>query len=222
MIKKLIIILVFLEVYFFAGAQTKDTQLWTGPIIKYNITKKFRIEFEQQFRFNENISNYDYTFSELGIRYKVFKYLNIKALYRYTFVPDNHSNDVFADSDKSRLSFDAATGIDVFNTGLRVGYRFRYMNSRDNKTTASSNYLRNRFDLEYNLSKLVDPYAAYESAYRLDDKNEFRYNRYTLGLNWKVSKKLDIDSYFHYQNEINVKHPETNYILGLAVVYTIN
>jgi hypothetical protein len=222
MIKKLLIILLLLEVFLYAGAQTKDTQLWTGSEIKYNISKQFRIEFEQQFRFNENISNYDYTFSEFGIRYKVFKYLNIKALYRYTFVPNDNTSDIFADSDRSRLSFDATTRIDVLNTGLRVGYRFRYMNSRETSTSVSSNYLRNRFDLDYNMSKLVDPFAAYESAFRLDGKNEFRYNRYTFGLNWKVNAKFDVDSYFHYQNEINVKNPETNYVLGLAVVYKIN
>lgn len=220
--KKLFFIFLLSALYLASEAQFSDAQLWTGPMIKYKIGKKVRLDFEQQFRFNQNISKYDFTFSEFALKYSVFKYLDLKAVYRHSFIPSGQTGTTIAEYDKSRFAFDLSTGTKIFQTGLKAGYRFRYQNSWENKTLVSSNYLRNRFDLSYNLSKLVDPYISWDSYYRLDKKNEFRQNRYTLGFEWKITKKLDIDSYFHFQKEKNVKNPETDYIIGLAFVYSIN
>ncbi len=219
--KKLLFVLILSGVYAFASAQESDLQLWTGPVVKYNLNDKFRLELEQQFRFNENISQYDYTFTEFAIRYKVFKYLDMKALYRHSFISEGQTGSELDEYDKSRVAVNASTGTEIFNTGIKVGYRITYQHSWENTTLIASNYFRNRFDVDYNLSKLVDPYASYESYYRLDDKNEFRQNRYTFGLTWKVSDKLDIDSFYRYQNEINVKNPEIDFIIGLGIIYVI-
>jgi hypothetical protein len=220
--KKLLISVIFFGFSFLAIAQTQDVQLWTGPVIKYNISKKFRLDLEQQFRFNENVSKYNFTFTELSLRYRVFKYLDVKALYRHTFIPATDDLTTGSENDQSRASLDASTGVEIFNTGIEAGYRVMYQNSWDNSTQVNKNYFRNRFDLGYNLSKLVDPYASWESFFRFDGKNQWRQHRYTFGLDWKITKKLDIDSYFHFEKEINVKHPETLYIWGLALEYTIN
>jgi hypothetical protein len=220
--KKYIILLFILGFSSIAVGQTTDTQLWTGPVLKYNINNKFRLDFEQQLRFNENISNYDFTFSELAFRYKVFKYLNLKALYRYSFIPAGESVTANGENDASRVSIDASTGTEIFKTGINVGYRLMYQDSWDNTTMIGKHYVRTRFDISYNLCKLVDPYADWESYFRFDGKNQWRQHRYTFGLNWRVTKKIDIDSYFRYQKEINVNHPEMLYIWGLALVYSIN
>lgn len=220
--RKLIIILAFLGIYSFASAQLKDVQLWVGPVLKYNLGQKFRFEIEQQFRFNENISQFDYTFSEFGLRYKVFKYLNVKAIYRYSFMSSGQTGSALDEYDKSRVSFSASTGTEIFNTGINVGYRILYQHSWEQTTLEVSNYIRNRFEIDYNLSKLTDPYFNWESYYRLDDKNEFRQDRYTLGLTWKITNKLDIDSFYRFQKEKNVNDPESVHIIGLAAVYTFN
>ena len=219
--KKLLFTLLITGLCASANAQEKDLRLWAGPAFKYNLNKTFRLELEQQFRFNENISQFDYTFTEFAVRYKVFKYLDVKALYRHSFVPEGQTGSLLDDYDKSRVAVNASTDIEIFDTDLKVGYRIMFQHSWENTTLVVSNYIRNRFELDYNLSKLVDPYASYESYYRLDGKNEFRENRYTIGLTWKVTDKLDIDSYYRHQNEINVKNPETDFIFGLGVIYVI-
>ncbi len=220
--KKLVLVMILTGLFVSGNAQTKDVQVWTGPVLKYNITKKIRFDFEQQLRFNHNISKYDLTFSEFALKYKVFKYLDLKAVYRHSFIPDDKLTPVTIEYDKSRVCFDVSTGTEIFNTGIEVGYRFRYQYSWESQTLIPSNYIRNKFDIEYNLSKLVDPYASWDSFYRLDTKNEFRQNRYTLGLTWKVTKDLDIESYYHFEQEKNVKNPETVHIIGLAVIYSID
>jgi len=220
--KRLIIILGLSGFYTIVNAQVKDIQLWTGPTVKYNISKKIRLDFEQQFRFKENISTYNYTLSEFGLKYKLFEYLDLKATFRQSFLPSRNTGTEISDNNKSRVYLDASTGIKIFNTGIKAGYRFRYEHSWENITLVPSDYLRNRFELDYNLSKLVDPYADWESFFRLNRKNEFRQNRCRIGLNWNISKKLNIDSYYLYMKDINVKNPETNFIIGLQVEYSIN
>ncbi len=220
--KKVLVFLILSAFYAFANAQVKDVQLWTGPTVKYNITKRLKVDFEQEFRFNENISHYNFTFSEFGIKYEILKYLDVKASFRQTFIPADLTGTALNDNDKSRLSLDASSSVKIFKTGLKAEYRFRYQNSWENASTVSSHYLRNRIGLDYNLSKRVDPYINWENYFRLDNLNEFRQNRYTIGLSWRVTKKLDLDSYIRYQGERNVKNPETDYIIGIGLKYSIN
>ncbi|MCB8998817.1 MAG: DUF2490 domain-containing protein [Bacteroidales bacterium] len=221
--RKLILIFLVLSVTHALNAQTKDVQLWAGPSLKYNILKKLRLDFEQQVRFNQNISNYEFTYSEFSLKYEVFKYLDVKTSFRQSFMPAGTLNGTaLSDNDRSRFSLDASTSDKVFKTGIKVGYRIRYQNSWENNSNVSSNYIRNKLELEYNLSKLVDPYFNYESFYRLNKLNQFRQDRYTLGLTWRVNKKIDIDSFYRFQKEKNVKHPETDYIIGIGVSYEFN
>ena len=220
--KKILIILILTGVYAYAFSQNKDLKLWIGPSVKYNINNKFRVEFEQEFRFNEKISRYDFTFSEFALRYKVFKYLDLKTIYRHSFIPDGQTGSILQEYDKSRVSFNGSTGTKIFETGIKVGYRLMFQHSWENTTKIVSNYIRNRFEIDYNLCKLVDPYASFESYYKLDGKNEFRENRFTFGLTWKVNDKLDIDSFYRYQYELNVKNPETDIIIGIGATYTFN
>jgi len=231
--KKLFTVLVLTGLFAVVGAQVKSTELWTGPVIKYNISKKLRFDFEQQFRFNENISRYNYTLSEFSLRYKVFKYLNVKAIYRYYLIPSDAETIPYVTKyNKSRFSFDAATGTNIFNKDIKISYRIRYQDTWKSTsevskhfistTNSSDHYIRNAFGLSYNLSKLVDPYLGWDNFFRLDGMNEIRQNRYTIGFEWKLTNDLDIDSYFHYEKEMNVTAPQSSYIIGLAAVYTFN
>ncbi len=220
--KRKILLPIFIGICALSSAQVTDSKLYTGATLKYNINKKIRIEFEQQIRFNENISKYDFTFSEFGVRYEMLKYLDLKAIYRYSFIPEQQTGNEISEYNKSKYTLEASTGTKIFNTGLKASYRLRYQNSSESSSTETSSYIRNRIELGYNLSKLVDPYASYESYFRLNGKNEFREDRYILGLAWKITNKLDFESQFIYQYEINVRNPETDYIIELGLVYSFN
>lgn len=231
--KKLFVILLLSGIYSAINAQSSDTELWTGPIIKYNISKNLRADFEQQFRLNEKLTKYNYTFSELSLKYKVFKYLDIKGIYRYWFIPSEGSGIPYrTEYDKSRLSIEASTGTKLFTKDLRLGYRIRYQKTWENKSQVSDffvesnpgedQFLRNKLDLSYNLSKLADPYIGWDNFLRLDGINQIQKNRYTVGITWKLTKDLDLDSYFHLEQETNVTSPKTTYIIGLAAVYSFS
>lgn len=82
---------------------------------------------------------------------------------------------------------------------------------------SSKTYLRNKIKIGYNLSKLVDPFIAYEAFFRFNTKNEFRVSKWKFGLDWKINKRLDLTTYYRFQDDIFIKKPEGQHIIGLMV-----
>ncbi len=190
-----------------------DSELWVGHTFKLKINKKIRAELEQQTRINDNLGGLKSSFAEFGFRYKLADYLNFKLQYRYT-VYDERRN-------RHRFSLDINLKEKLKKTPLTLKYRLRIQNSTVSYTGQNITFLRNQIGVEYNLSKLVDPFAEYESFYRLNLKNEFRVNRYTLGLEWKVNKKIDLKTLYQVDQEFNVKSPERQNIVGVMFSYDL-
>jgi len=64
LIKRLFIIASVVTLFIPVVAQTNDAELWTGAGISKSITKKLSLHFEEQVRFNNNISAVKNVFSE--------------------------------------------------------------------------------------------------------------------------------------------------------------
>lgn len=98
-----------------------------------------------------------------------------------------------------------------------IDYRLRFQD----KLGQSQTYVRNKLALTYKMTKLVDPYIAYELFFRFNGKNEFRKTRLTMGLDWRLLKELHMNTYFWIQNDINIKNPEQQKIIGLTFTYKL-
>ena len=182
--------------------------------MKLKLNKKFSLSLREEFRFGNNISTHQNNFTEIGVKYKLNKHFSFVPRFRYAQVPLR--------GNKKRISFD--TYYTWKQKGKAISFRYRLRLQKTNKSYSNkepSDYLRNKFHVGYNASKLVDPFFAYELYFRFDQKNEFRRNRYTLGLDWKVNKQLGITTYYRIQNDINVKRPEKLNIIGLSLSYNM-
>ncbi len=105
---------------------------------------------------------------------------------------------------------------------MDIGYRFRFQDEKVDWTGEKKTYMRHRLTLDYNLSKLVDPEFEYEWFFKFNDNNEFRRNRYTFSLQWKLSKDAELVTFFRLEDEYNVKKPDRTYIVGLAYSYDLD
>ena len=72
-----------------------DNEFWTSITFEKKLPLSFKIEFEQELRFKDQLSAFKQTFSEVSVSYKVFKGLRIKIPYRYL---------IYEDKTKQRLS----------------------------------------------------------------------------------------------------------------------
>lgn len=194
--------------------RTEGTELWMGATLKMKLAKKWRLDIEQQLRLEDHESGFEQTFTELGLRYKITDYFDVKGQYRYAFTDEEHN--------EGRWSIDLGYEYDINNFPLDIGYRLRFQDEKVAWTGEKKTYIRQRLTLDYNLSKLVDPEFEYEWFYKFNNDYEFRRNRYTFSLQWKLSKEAELVTFFRMEDEYNVKKPDRTFIVGLAYSYDLD
>ncbi len=207
--EKTILATLFILLSFTLKAQTTDTELWTGGLFQFKLSGKFQIDFEEQMRFNQNVSKLQLGFTEVGLKYILNKHFAFKGNYRFIAKPGKYN--------RNRLTADIYYKWKNKNFPLSVNYRLRFQHTIENTTEKKFTYLRNELTLKYNLSKLLDPYAAYEVFYRFNTINRISTTRLYLGLQWKWTKKFDTTTFYCLQKNI-IKTGKKN-IFGIMFTY---
>ncbi|MBL1281515.1 MAG: DUF2490 domain-containing protein [Fluviicola sp.] len=212
---KLIISIFLLALSHFSFSQKPtDTELWTGAGVKVKLSKRAKITFEQQFRFNDTVSSLNAINSDLGLKIKANKFLSFKATARYSSRPNKKN--------RARIALDANVRLSKKGMPLAFIYRLRLQDTEVLNSNKRASIVRNKIGLEYNASKLVDPYVAYEIYFRFNGRNEFRTTRFTAGLDWRLAKPLKLTTFYRLQSDINIKAPERSHIIGVALTWSIN
>lgn len=195
-------------------AQRKtDHELWTGAKLEYKLSKKVKLELEEQVRLNDNMSTTKVFFVEPGIRYKFNKFIDFKFKYRFS--------DFHQSRNENRMTMDIRFEYDIPKNPIDLKYRFRFQDSKVTYTEQKINYTRHEWTADINLTKWMDPYVSYEIFY-LQQKKEIRTHRYSLGLQWKLGKDLDFTTFYVMDYQVNVKKPDTQHIFGGTFSYSLN
>jgi len=151
-LRLIISIAVFSILFTVKGQKPTDFELWTGASVKLKLNKRFKVDVEQQVRFNDTISSLKKTFTELGLKYQMNKSIAFKVNYRFVIRPTK--------SNQNRISLDAYYHWDKKKFPLSFDYRLRFQNTKNSILGENFTYLRNKLSLKYNLTKLVDPSIA--------------------------------------------------------------
>lgn len=204
----------FLFLFFFAvisfSQSNSNIQLWTGANAKLELNKKWSVSLSPELRLTDTIRTLSSVISEFGVKYKLNKSISFLGEYRYTYRPIK--NDV------NRVCIGASYDWSKKDFPLSFSYRIKFQYSRNLNSGNSESYLRNKITVDYNLSKLVDPFVSCELLF-LFKKNEFRNTRYCFGLEWRLTKELSLYNYYMYQREIFVKSPSSDHIFGIGLNY---
>jgi len=206
----ILVVLLVLFSQFSSGQRPSDLELWTGGEVGFKLSKKFSGSIAGEVRFNDTLTALKKSLTEFGAQYKLGKRFSLKGMYRVTLPPNQPA--------QHRLTIDANCGWKEKGRPLSVKYRLRYQHVLGGNKT----YIRNKIKVDYNLSKLLDPSLAYELFFRLNGKNEFRVSRLTVGLDWKINKHLELTTYFRLQDDIFIKSPERQHIIGFLLAYDLD
>lgn len=209
---KILVAFIFLINSAFSQLVT-DTELWQGNTLKVELNKKLRLDIDQQFRLHQTASNVRVAFTQFGLKYEINKAFSVAPAYRIS-IPNG---GVMSD----RYQIDGNYKWKKKDFPLSIGYRARFQNEVERLTRRPNTKWRNKLSLEANLSKLVDPFVSSEIFFRFNGRNEFRDIRFTLGLDWKLTKDLDFTTFYRFQREINVNLPQGEYVIGLMLGYKI-
>ncbi len=203
-------------------AQNKDTELWSELDLTYNISEKTSLTLEQQIRFNENITAYNFTYTEIGLKVSLSDKIAISGKYRYSFIKQEGTGSAIDEYDRYRYSFDLFANTGLSDHPLEFAYRGRLQEAREKTTDNEYSFIRNRFRLKYKWELPAYPYLSYESFFRLNNVNSFDRNRYTAGFDWKIVEKLNILTFYRLQKEIKSTDPRIQNIIGLSLNYCIH
>ena len=199
--------ILFLFCPFLLIAQEQDFQQWSKIGVSYDFNKDVSVSFDQAFRFRENASLADVTFSNLSLKYDLIKKWSVAIGYRYITDFDLSQNT----STSQRMYTDI--NYSKKHKRWRIKNRFRYQYQEENFT------LRDKIFLKYNIRRTpLEPFTAFELFY---NDSEFKKWRYTLGVSHPFLKEFDIDVFYRLQKSFNINNPKQLHILGLAIEYKI-
>lgn len=186
-------------------AQEQDFQQWSKIGVSYDLNKDLSVSLDQGFRFRENASLPDVTFSNLSLKYDLIKKWSVAIGYRYITDFDLSQNT----STSHRIYSD----INYRKKKKRwlMKNRLRYQYQEENFT------LRDKVSLSYNIRKTpLEPFTAFELFFK---DSEFKKWRYTLGASYPFLKEFDIDVFYRLQQSFNTNNPKQLHILGLGIEY---
>lgn len=193
--------------------KTSNNEIWIGFTLKKQVSDRITLNLDQQTRTMNNVEGIRTNFLELGMKYELSKHFAVKGQYRYTI------RNLMRNT--TRLSLDLAAKWKYKPANLTFKYRLRFQNASVRYTGESLAYLRNRFTLQYKVSKKWLAYTEYESFFRFNQRNEFRGNRFTLGARYRVSKEMYVNAFYQIDQEINVKDPFKENIFGVVLQWEL-
>jgi hypothetical protein len=199
-------------------AQETDFGSWVSFDVSKEVTKRFDIEFEEEVRIFKKFSEINRFSTTINGSYNVNKFLKGGAGYTWIYRHDI-KDQLWENRHRYFVYLNGGLELGRMNFSLREKFQSTYYDaSVPGFDYSPVNYLRSKLEVAWDLKGAkTEPYASVEMHYQLNnpDGNEIDNMRYTLGVDFPLSKKLDLDTYFRLNQDIHVKNPVNLYLLGI-------
>lgn len=202
----------------YAQEEVQDIQLWTGIQFNKDLPKRFSISAEYQLRLDNNVSSVKGSYFSAGVGCEIIKkYLSAQFEYRYVTSTQN---------DRHRFGFGLTGKYKyqkiTFSDRLVYQREHEYFNSRYENGHEPTNYLRNRFQVKYDLPKRFALYVSVEPFIRFSNKfNNVDRVRSIVGADWEFVKNHTFTLFYLFQADVNVKKPGMGHAFGLNYTWDI-
>jgi hypothetical protein len=209
----------------FAGirvsAQVNDAGLWMDVNIEKKITRSLAVEFTEEVKMYENITEVGTIYSDLGLTYNFMKRFRVGGSVRFT--NQKRLDDTY-DSRFSYyfdFSFREKVKLWIFNVRLRYQSQFTDMYTSENGTIPK-NVFRPKATIKYEINKHIRPEASAELFFLLNGQypGSFVQWRASLGVEYVINRRNSVELYYMLKQEVNVNNPWTSYIIGLSYSYS--
>lgn len=171
------------------NAQKVYSAFWTGADVKYKLAKKWEISLEEQLRIVGSPYFFDQLLTEVGIEYKLSKYLRPSISYRKTFENGNYWND--------RLDLNVVFRLKLGNWKIQDRVKFQ---TEFGRTSPDLYIWRNKVKIDYRIKKKIIPYAFFESFYAFEPETQRIYKiRTGGGINLGIKKKNTVKLFSFFQ-----------------------
>ena len=208
-----------LDVFFAVAQDTeKDFGSWASVEVSKKLTKKFAVEFEEEVRIFQNLTQIDRFLTSPGVVYSFNKYFRAGA--GYAWIYDHDLNDeMWRNRHRYYGYLQGKMDWGRFTFSLREKFQTTYYKEKDQQYKS---YLRSKLGISYDIKGFkAEPYLSAEMHYRLNnpDGNEIENWRYTLGVEYPFGKNFAVDGFFRLNRDVNVKNPVNMTIIGASLKF---
>ncbi len=223
------LILIFISASFICKSQSrKDAGAWLTLSLQYPISKKTSIVLDQELRLKENYQRINLFYTNVGVDYKLNKFIKISPTYRS--IQKKQLDGNYSYRHRFMLDVTLKKKIKKFTISERARYQIEvadYYTSRKGKL--AEQFLRFKTDLKYQLTEKISPYISCELRYQIRSPKgdgplydrEFHRIRNVIGAEYQINKKSAVNLYYLIQSEFEISTPETIYILGIGYSLTL-
>lgn len=190
-------------------AQTTDFQTWSTVSLQKSFSKKISVTLQQELRLDDNSTQFHLTFTDAEFKYKLTKWFNATANYRFIVKPDEIDHRIYSD-----LYYLWKNKKIEAELRLRVQHEFV-------PNDVDENYLRPKLELSYKIKKKWEPYISEELFYHVlyYKGDKFDESRLSAGTHYDFDKRNSIKAYYMYEQEFNVNDALHAHVLGVAYEY---
>ena len=199
-----------------AYCQKEDFAFWPGMKVSKNITKRWTTDLFVQARFSDNATFASNIFFDAGLKYKLSNHFRLGV--DYVFVSQRSHKNPQSIGHQVYAEISYKTQYRKFKFNYKLIYQVQYQDVYSSeKGRIPGNYFRNKFQFDYNMSKLLDPFVYFEPRILIMPNGFLLYNRFRVGggFHIKLNYHNQLDVYFLFQNNFNEGIPNKTYILGM-------
>lgn len=211
-----------------SAQQSNDAGMWATLSIQHALSKKVNFVIDQEFRLKENYQRINLFYTNIGVDYKMNKFIKISPTYRA--IQKKRLEGTYSYRHRLMLDVTVKKKFNKFTLSERVRYQAEVQDLYTSKKgKLYEQFLRFKTDLKYSATEKITPYFSCELRYQIHAPrgdgprydNGFHRIRNALGLEYELNKKNSMNIYYLYQTEFNISTPESIYILGIGYTLTI-
>lgn len=199
----------------------RDFEVWTAAAFRYEPTKDWRIELQQQFRFKDDASTTDQYFTQLELKRDLGKHFSAALAGRYISRNDTEGR-IQGFENRFRWQADVMYKHDIDR--LRMKYRLRYQSRTDvpDEGDIAETAFRIKAGAAYNIKNWkFDPKFSAELFNGLSNDEGFNRLRMTLGTDYSLKKYGELGAFYRMEIELIGAYPKTTNIAGFSYQYTL-
>ena len=195
--------------------QTKDAGMWFTLNVQKKFTQALSVNFTQEVRMLENISEASTVFSDLGFEYKLNKHFKLSGNYRRVYdrrIDDNYQS-------RNRFYFDVSCRkkLKPFFLIVRERAQAEFTGRNTGKKIDPENYSRTKVTLKLDLNKKYTPYIYSEVFNPLNNPTAsfIDKTRHCAGIEYQLNARNIIDLNYMVENKFK-KERETAFVIGVG------
>lgn len=180
-----------------------DFGIWYSITAEKKLVKNLVLDFDANVRTNNNASEIDEAFFDIGLTYKINKYLSAAASYRFTEFREN--DDLFHPRHKWFADLKGKLPLGDFEISARLRFQQRYKTYFEDENDKESKEVgRIKLKTLYDIPSFpVNPYLGAEFFFPMfsASKRSVEKNRFMAGFEFNIAKKHSIDLEYMFQRD---------------------